>query len=103
MNRALFALRIGNHPFFCPALVFSPLHSTRPKRPLVFQLPVGGIVTGAANPGFQILAPNLTGRSFHLNPLFRTGIAGFAAWKWGGGLIGSIILFVIVYYLLGHW
>ena len=37
----------------------------------------------------------------HMNKLIQTGIAGFAAWKWGGGLIGTIILFLIVYYLLG--
>ena len=37
-----------------------------------------------------------------MNNLIKTGIAGFAAWKWGGGLLGTIILFVIVYYLLGR-
>ena len=36
-----------------------------------------------------------------MNRLVRTGIAGFAAWKWGGGLIGGILLFLIVFYLLG--
>ncbi len=37
-----------------------------------------------------------------MNQLIRTGIAGFAAWKWGGGLLGAIVLFLIVYYLLGY-
>lgn len=37
-----------------------------------------------------------------MNNLIRGGIAGFAAWKWGGGLIGGIILFIIVFYLLGY-
>ena len=37
-----------------------------------------------------------------MNRLVRTGIAGFAAYKWGGGLIGAIILFLILYYLLGY-
>lgn len=32
--------------------------------------------------------------------LLRTGIAGFAAWKWGGGCFGTIIVFVLVYFLL---
>lgn len=36
-----------------------------------------------------------------MNPIIKTGIAGFAAWKWGGGILGTIILFVIVFYLLG--
>jgi hypothetical protein len=33
--------------------------------------------------------------------LLRTGAAGLAAWKWGGGIIGTIIVFVIVYWLIG--
>lgn len=36
-----------------------------------------------------------------MNTPFKAGIAGFAAWKWGGGAVGAIILFVIVFYLLG--
>jgi uncharacterized membrane protein YdcZ (DUF606 family) len=38
-----------------------------------------------------------------MNRLIRTGIAGFAAWKWGGGLLGAVVLFVIVFYLLGRF
>jgi hypothetical protein len=37
-----------------------------------------------------------------MNNLLRTGLAGLAAWKWGGGLIGTILLFLLVYWLLGH-
>lgn len=37
-----------------------------------------------------------------MNRLIRGGIAGFAAYKWGGGIIGTIIVFVIVFYLLGY-
>jgi len=33
--------------------------------------------------------------------LVRTGVAGLAAWKWGGGIIGTILVFVLVYWLLG--
>jgi hypothetical protein len=36
-----------------------------------------------------------------MNGLLKTGIAGYAAWKWGGGLIGAVVLFVIAFYLLG--
>ncbi|CAN5692607.1 hypothetical protein BH11PLA1_BH11PLA1_03000 [soil metagenome] len=36
-----------------------------------------------------------------MNGLLRSGIAGAVAWKWGGGIIGTIILFVVVFYLLG--
>lgn len=32
----------------------------------------------------------------------RTLLAGAAAYKWGGGCLGTIVVFVIVYYLLGH-
>lgn len=38
-----------------------------------------------------------------MNNLFRTGIAGFAAWKLGGGIIGIIVIFVLVYFLLGQF
>jgi hypothetical protein len=37
-----------------------------------------------------------------MNNLLKTGIAGFVAWKWGGGILGTIILFLIVFYLLGY-
>ncbi len=37
-----------------------------------------------------------------MNSLIKTGIAGFVAWKWGGGVIGIIILFAIVYFILGR-
>jgi hypothetical protein len=33
--------------------------------------------------------------------MLRGGIAGLAAWKWGGGCLGTIIVFLIVYWLLG--
>jgi hypothetical protein len=37
-----------------------------------------------------------------MRKLLRGGIAAFAAWKWGGGIIGTILLVLIVYYLLGY-
>lgn len=33
--------------------------------------------------------------------LLRGGIAGVAAWKWGGGCFGTIVIFVIIYNVLG--
>lgn len=33
--------------------------------------------------------------------LLRTGVAGVAAWKLGGGVIGTILVFLLVYWLLG--
>ncbi len=32
----------------------------------------------------------------------KTLLAGYAAYRWGGGCLGTIIVFVIVYWLLGH-
>jgi uncharacterized membrane protein YdcZ (DUF606 family) len=32
----------------------------------------------------------------------RTMIAGYAAYKWGGGCLGAVVVFAIVYFLLGH-
>jgi hypothetical protein len=37
-----------------------------------------------------------------MNNLMRTGLAGAAAWKWGGGLISTIVVFLIVFFLLGY-
>jgi len=31
----------------------------------------------------------------------KAGIAGIAAWKWGGGCISTILIFVLIYWLLG--
>jgi hypothetical protein len=33
--------------------------------------------------------------------LLRGGLAGLAAMRWGGGCISTIIVFLIVYWLLG--
>lgn len=33
--------------------------------------------------------------------IFRTMIAGYGAWKWGGGCVGTILVFLLIYWLLG--
>lgn len=33
--------------------------------------------------------------------LLRGGLAGAGAWMWGGGILGTIIVFLILYWLLG--
>ncbi|MEO6304925.1 MAG: hypothetical protein ABIP51_17320 [Bacteroidia bacterium] len=37
-----------------------------------------------------------------MNNLFKGLIAGGAAWKWGGGCIGTILVFALVWMLLGQ-
>ncbi len=37
-----------------------------------------------------------------MNRLFRALIAGYGAKKLGGGCIGTIIVFIIIYVALGH-
>ena len=37
-----------------------------------------------------------------MNNWLRTLIAGYAGWKWGGGCLGFLVVFGIVYFLLGH-
>ena len=32
-----------------------------------------------------------------MNNLFRTGLAGAAAYKWSGGIISTIVIFVLVF------
>lgn len=37
-----------------------------------------------------------------MNKLFRTLIAGYGAKKLGGGCLGTIVVFIIIYVLLGQ-
>lgn len=32
----------------------------------------------------------------------RTLLAGYGAYKWGGGCLGTIVVFMLIYYALGH-
>jgi hypothetical protein len=37
-----------------------------------------------------------------MNNILRGGLAGLAAWKFGGGLISTILIFLLVFFLLGY-
>jgi hypothetical protein len=37
-----------------------------------------------------------------MNNLVRGGLAGVAAWKLGGGLVSTILIFLLVFFLLGY-
>lgn len=37
-----------------------------------------------------------------MNNLFRTLIAGYGAKKLGGGCLSTIVIFILIYYALGH-
>jgi hypothetical protein len=37
-----------------------------------------------------------------MNKLFRALIAGYGAKKLGGGCVGTIVVFIIIYYALGQ-
>jgi hypothetical protein len=37
-----------------------------------------------------------------MNRFFRAIIAGYGAKKFGGGCLGTIVVFVIIYWLLGN-
>ncbi len=37
-----------------------------------------------------------------MNNMFRGLLAGYGAWKLGGGCLGTIVVFVIIYFLLGQ-
>jgi hypothetical protein len=45
---------------------------------------------------------NITRRKTNMG-LLRGGLAAAGAWKWGGGLFGTIIVFLILYWLLGFF
>ncbi|MFZ1617880.1 MAG: hypothetical protein WAT41_11070 [Flavobacteriales bacterium] len=34
--------------------------------------------------------------------MFRGIFAGAAAYKWGGGCVGTVLVFILIYTLLGH-
>ena len=36
-----------------------------------------------------------------MNDLLRGGLAGAAAWKFGGGIISTVLIFIAVFWLLG--
>jgi hypothetical protein len=38
-----------------------------------------------------------------MNGFFKTLIAGYGAKKLGGGCLGTVILFIIIYYILGYF
>jgi hypothetical protein len=35
--------------------------------------------------------------------LLRSGIAGLGAWKLGGGIVSTVIIFLVLYWLLGFF
>ena len=37
-----------------------------------------------------------------MNRLFKTLIAGYGAKKLGGGCLSTVVIFIIIYLLLGH-
>ncbi|CAN5357184.1 hypothetical protein BH20ACI2_BH20ACI2_21350 [soil metagenome] len=37
-----------------------------------------------------------------MNNLLKGGLAGVAAWKFGGGIISTILIFLLVFFLLGY-
>jgi hypothetical protein len=37
-----------------------------------------------------------------MNNFFRTLLAGYGAYKWGGGCLGTIVVFLLIYWLLGY-
>jgi len=37
-----------------------------------------------------------------MNNFWRSIVAGYAGWKWGGGCLGFIVVFFIVFWLLGY-
>lgn len=38
-----------------------------------------------------------------MSKLLRGAVAGVGAWKLGGGFIGTIIIFIILWAVLGHF
>ena len=41
-------------------------------------------------------------QTFYMNNFFKTIIAGYGAKKLGGGCISTVIVFIIIWWALGH-
>jgi hypothetical protein len=41
-------------------------------------------------------------QNINMRDWLRTLLAGYGAYKWGGGCLGTIAVFFILYWLLGH-
>jgi hypothetical protein len=52
--------------------------------------------------GYVFIPAGLASEEFIMEGPLRGCLAGVAAWKWGGGCLSTIIIFIIVYLLLGH-
>lgn len=37
-----------------------------------------------------------------MNNIFKTLIAGYGAKKLGGGCLGTVVVFIVIYFLLGY-
>jgi hypothetical protein len=49
-----------------------------------------------------INSTNFKIKNFGMNKLFKTLIAGYGAKKLGGGCLSTVLIFIIIYYLLGN-
>jgi hypothetical protein len=38
-----------------------------------------------------------------MSKLLRGAVAGLAAWKLGGGIVGTILIFILLWWILGHF
>jgi len=38
-----------------------------------------------------------------MSKVLRGAVAGLGAWKLGGGFIGTILIFVLLWWILGHF
>lgn len=37
-----------------------------------------------------------------MNNFFRSLLAGYGAYKWGGGCVGTVLVFLLIYWALGY-
>jgi hypothetical protein len=56
------------------------------------------------------VSPLGTARAHHtgsgestMSKLMRGAVAGLGAWKLGGGVIGTILVFIVLWWVLGHF
>ena len=53
-------------------------------------------------PFLQPSLSSIYNKTKNMRDWLRTLLAGAAAYRWGGGCLGTIVVFLIVYWALGH-
>lgn len=89
---------LGHNPIFFADIAPAYRHFHRFQRLVRALLIHGMVVAGSHASSRQDFNEQQEGG---MNNFLRTGLAGIAAYKLGGGLISTILIFILIFWLLG--